>query len=64
MKLAGYIKRYETHKAMMERMEANGTLGKLYGYDKARWSRLHRRLGFLEEAVRSRYRDYDVRSRS
>ncbi len=54
MKLAGYIERYEKHKAMMERMKSNGSLNKLHDRDKSRWGKLYRRLGYLEEAVRSR----------
>ena len=50
MKVEGYRQRYRKHKAMMERMNANGSLHRLYQSDKKRWSGLHRRLGYLEQA--------------
>ena len=54
MKRAKYIERYESHKAMMERMKADGSLNGLYKSNKPKWEQLYRRLGYLEEAVKSK----------
>ena len=58
MKLQGWEKRLKEHQAKIDRLEASGEIIEIYQYNRKRFAKLYRRLGFLLQKTETLKRGY------